>query len=231
MFENLKGLLFKETVWINTLRSMCAGLVYMILMLIAQPGGMPLYIPLLYPVLFPIAWLLFYIVSQILRIIKLGGIGSFMCMLASVPGDPLVYLLAKIKPALVPVKDFKFINFAPIILVFKDDVSIPETININDENKNETGKCPYSGRIIGDKEDSVMGFQWSTKGTIFTIDDDWNVKSNGKEIGFVDKIGQIRKGLKGDPNSTLPVGEEVIGIIKNGVFYINNTKVGELVQW
>ncbi|HOG19950.1 MAG TPA: hypothetical protein PKW37_05865 [Salinivirgaceae bacterium] len=230
MFKKFKGLLIKETLWINTLRSMCTGLVVMIPMLIAQPEGMPFFAPLLFPISAPIWLLIFVIVAQVLKIVKLGGVGSIMCMCMTVPGDPLVFLLSKIKPEIVPVDNFKFINFAPLVLVYKDDSYVSASSNSAEENINDTGKCPFAGRVIGDKEGSVMGFSWPTKGTIFEIDENWNVISGGRKIGYIDRIGQIRKGLKGDPNATMSF-EEIIGKIEHNMFYINNDKFGELVKW
>jgi len=93
----------------------------------------------------------------------------------------------------------------------------------------DTG-CPFAGRILVDKETEVLGFKWTAKETIFTIDNDWNVKSNGKDFGWIDKKGQIRKGIKDDPDATMSF-REIIGRVKNNTFYIDNNKVGELVKW
>ncbi len=228
MFENLKGLLLKETVWLNILRSVCAGIVLMIIsFFLPSDGNTPFYIKLLYPLVSPIVLLLFYGVAQILKLFNLGGVGNIMCMLVTVPGDPLLYALFKLKPEIVPVKSLNILNFVGLILVYSDD--IPESKNTS-LNKEELLSCPFAGRIIAEKKGSVMGFSWLTKGTIFNIDNDWNVISNGTSFGWIDENGQIRKGLKGKPSETLSPGS-IIGKIENGILYINKEKAGELVKW
>jgi len=228
MFENLKGLLIKETAWLNILRSVCAGIVWMIVsFFFINDVNSPFYIKLLYPLVFPFVLLIFYVVAQILKLFNLGGVGNVMCMFATVPGDPLLYVLFKLKPEIVPVKSLKIFNFVGIILVYSDNISASKNFS---SNKEEVLSCPFAGRIIADKEGGVMGFSWPTKGTIFKIDNDWNVKSNGTYFGWVDKNGQIRKGLKGDPEATLSQGE-IVGKIINDMLYLKNEKVGDLVKW
>lgn len=228
MFENLKGLLIKETAWLNILRSVCAGFVWMIIsFFLPNDANSPFYIKLLYPIGFPIILLMFYGVAQILKLFNLGGVGNFICMLITVPGDPLLFALFKLKPELVPVKNFNILNFAGIILVYNDDIPASKTPPATNA---EVLSCPFAGRIIADKEGSVMGFTWPTKGTIFHIDNDWNVTSNGKSFGWIDKNGQIRKGIKGNPIETLSPGS-IIGKIENNILYIDSDKAGELVKW
>jgi hypothetical protein len=228
MFENLKGLLIKETAWLNILRSVCAGFVWMIIsFFLPNDGNSPFYIKLLYPLVFPIVLLMFYGIAQILKLFNLGGVGNIMCMLVTVPGDPLLFVLFKLKPELVPVKSLNILNFVGIILVYSDNIPASKK---PPSTKRELLSCPFTGRIIADKEGSVMGFSWSTKGTIFNIDNDWNVTSNGTSFGWIDTNGQIRKGLKGNPIETLSPGS-IIGKIENNILYINSKKAGELVKW
>jgi hypothetical protein len=39
-----------------------------------------------------------------------------------------------------------------------------------------------------------MGFKYPASSVILTIDKDWNVTSNGKDYGYIDMDGNIRKG-------------------------------------
>jgi len=225
MFENFKGLLVKETIWLNTLRSVGAGIVWVILsFFIPNDGNTSFYTRLLGPIGFIFIYWLFVFFAQILKVINLGGIGSIMCMMASTPGDPLVYILFKIKPEFVPVEKFDILNFVGIILVYKND--IPAKVRAKQNTGNVT--CPYSGKIIGDKEGTVLGFSWPTKGTIFSIDEDWNVLAQGASYGWIDKNGQIREGIKGNPEATLSPGK-IIGKISNNIFYVNENKIGTLI--
>ncbi len=222
MFNNIKSLLLKETIIVNLLRSFFAGVVWLV---VAVAGGQANDSAVfLFPVVAPILLLVFYLLSQILRIIKLGGVGSLMCMLVAVPGDPLVFMLKQISPGLVPVQKFGFINFAPMIYVYQD------TAFVDKSKKASSEACPYNGRVIATKDGEVLGFSWPHKATIFTIDEDWIVKKEGSEFGWIDRDGQIREGLKGEIDATLSPGK-VIGRISNNKLVINNDTFGELHKY
>ncbi len=228
MFENFKGLLIKETIWLNALRSICAGIVWMILsFFMPSDANSPFYVKLFFPIAVPVLFLMFLVIAQILKMFNMEGIGNILCMFFTVPGDPLLYILFKAKPELVPVKSLNIFNFVSLILVYKDKPSIPNTQPTN-ENKGST--CPFAGRVIADKEVKAMSFTWPIKATIFVIDDDWKVSSKDSSFGWIDKNGQIREGLKGDPEATLSLGKIVGKIINNGL-YVNNEKVGDLVKY
>lgn len=122
--------MLKETLWVNILRSFCAGVVWIIISLFMQDDGNPFYYKLAYPVLMPFILGLFYIVSLILKLFKLDWVGNILCMIAAVPGDPIVFMLHKLKPELVPVKEYKFIWFVAIISVYDLDIkSKPKTLD------------------------------------------------------------------------------------------------------
>jgi len=102
MINNLKGLLVKETVWLNTLRSICAGIVWTVISLfIPNDGNSPFYLKLIYPIVFPVILLMSLGIAQILKLFNMGGVGNILCMLVVVPGDPLLFLLFNIKPKIV----------------------------------------------------------------------------------------------------------------------------------
>lgn len=222
MFNNLKNLLFKETIIVNLLRSFFAGIVWLIIALAS--GSANDSAVFFFPIAAPVLLLAFYLLSQILRIVKLGGIGSLLCMLVSVPGDPFVFILKQISPGVVPVQKFGFINFAPMIYVYQD------TVVVNKKPGKSTGACPYNGKVIATKEGEVLGFSWPYKATIFTIDEDWIVKKEGRVFGWIDRDGQIREGLKGEIDATLSPGK-IIGKIRENQFLINNDSYGELQKY
>jgi len=219
MFENLKNLLLKETIIVNLLRSFFAGVVWMIVSMASGSGADSSVF--FFPIAAPVLLLVFYLLSQILRIVKLGGVGSLLCILMAVPGDPFVFILKQISPALVPVEKFGFLNFAPMFYVYD---TVPAAKQAMGET---TDKCSYKGRVIAEKKGVVLGFSWPHAATIFSIDEDWLVKREGREIGWIDTSGQIREGFKGDINATLAPGK-VVGKIKNNRFFINNDIYGKL---
>lgn len=227
MFKNWKNLKIKETIWINLLRTFSAGVLFMVITFILRPPDMPLLAPLAFPFFFPIIFLAFFVVAQVLRVFKLGGVGQIMCMLFSVPGDPLMYILHNIKPHLVPVKEYSFFMLNSIILVYEDRIDeIEETHTYNSE---RSAECPFSGSILADKEGSVLGFSWPYKETIFTIDSEWNVKRDSINWGWIDNDGQIRKGIKSNPGETLSPGK-IVGKIQNDLFFIDGVKYGSLIK-
>ena len=218
----MKNLLFTQTLIVNLLRSLFAGVVWMIFAL--ATGSAADASVLFFPVVAPVLLLFFYLLSQALRIFNLEGIGSIACMFFSVPGDPFVYILRQIKPGVVPVDEFAIINFVGIIYVYDNGVIVEES------QSNATEKCPYKGKIVATKEGSVMGFSWPHQATIFSIDDDWLVKREGRNIGWIDTSGQIREGIKGDIEATLSPGK-IISKIQHGQLIINGEPYGKLASF
>lgn len=60
-------------------------------------------------------------------LVSLGGFASFagvivqlVAMLIILPGDPFVFVLHKIKPILVPVENYRFLNFVLMTFVLDD---------------------------------------------------------------------------------------------------------------
>lgn len=222
MFKNLA---ITETIWVNALRAFCAGIVIMLVsFFIPNETGAPFYTKLLTPFFMPLLYLLFFIISQILRLFNLGGVGNVLCMIASVPGDPLVYMLHQAKPEWVPVEKYQFFVFAGFISVYKDQIPKRKSERPVGERPES---CPFVGEIVADKEATILGFAYPSSSVMFTIDNNWNVYTKGKTFGYIDVEGNIRKGLKGDPKATL-AGGEIIGQIRSGSFYVNGKKQGSL---
>jgi hypothetical protein len=224
------NILLKETIWLNFLRSFLAGITFIIISFFLPNYEAPIIYVVLWPFFMPLFLLILYAFSFVLNFIGLGGIGSMMCMLFTVPGDPLLFLLWKVKPGLVPIEELKIFNFSCIILLY--NYNVPAKIkNIKNANDTKTKDCPYAGQVIADKEGSVLGFSWPSKTTIFKIDKNWNVfwKDSAQKFGWIDKNGQIREGIKDNPEAVLTPGK-IIGKITFGKFYINGKYTGELIK-
>lgn len=220
----MKNLLFTQTIILNFLRSFFAGVVWLIFALFTGTAADATV--LFFPLGTPVLLLFFYLLSQVLRIFNLEGIGSIACMFVSVPGDPFVYILKQIKPDIVPVDDFGIINFASVIYVYDNGAAVEEP---QEESQSDTAeKCPYKGKVVATKEGSVMGFSWPHEATIFTIGEDWVVKREGRNIGWIDTSGQIREGLKGDVEAPLSPGK-IISKIQHGQLVINGESHGKLI--
>ncbi len=220
----MANLLLKQTIWVNFLRSFCTGIIIAIVGFFMPTGAESIgFAVLLVPFFVPLIYFASYLLSFILKLFGLGGIGNIMCMLFSVPGDPLVFLLSQVKPELVPVENFKFLNFAGVYLVYQD--YIPNIVS-ESEVSNDLG-CPFKGVVIGEEETTVLGFNYPISSTIFNIGTDWVVSSQGKSVGYIDKDGQIRSGLKGDPNATLAPGK-IIGKIKFDKLWVDDKMIGTL---
>ena len=233
-FKNAR---FKETVWLNLLRGAAAGVVWMIILFIANPPEMKKATLLMFPIGLAIGMVtIMPIISWIFKVmgsmgIPFMGLGNVVIGLLAVPGDPILYVLHKIKPELVPVQDYRFITWNPFIVVTDDSVT---QMAIEETPKNVSiGSCPFKGRILADKDTTVLGFNWTAKQTIFEIHDDWKVTSpKDSSLGWIDTNGGIHKGQplgEIDPKATL--SSAVIAKIVGSSLYVGNNKVGEFVKW
>jgi hypothetical protein len=117
---------FKQIDWRATgvtaiLRSVCAGVVWFVVSLVAQ--GFHEALPML---TFPFVYLIVFTPIGLVTgwLSGLGvpyvGVVSILMAFAVVPGDPLLYALAKLKPDLVPIENPRFLNFAVILFVLRD---------------------------------------------------------------------------------------------------------------
>jgi len=213
MFKNLA---LTETIWINALRTFCAGIVIMLIsFFVPNETEVPFYTKFLFPFFVPIIYVGFLLIRQLLKVINLGGIGNVLCLIFAIPGDPLVYVLYKVKPQWVPVEEYSVFELTPYIKVFKDEFT---DLRSNKQGSKESDNCPFAGDVIVEKETKVLGFSYPAETAIFSIDNNWNVYSKGKSFGYIDVDGNIRQGLKGDPKATL-AGGKLIGQVRNGKFY------------
>lgn len=130
--------LFLPTLKINLLRGFFSGIAISILSLFIPGPPQPFYIFLLIPFFMPIFNLFWFILSYALELFKLGWAASIILFFSSVLGDPLLFILFKIKPEWQPIDKFNFINFAGMIRVY--ETNIPQ-VKRNDGN-NESQKTP-----------------------------------------------------------------------------------------
>jgi hypothetical protein len=232
----MKNAMVKETLIVNLQRGVAAGLVWMIVFLIKGSPETSRAMALMFPIGLPIGMItVMPIISGFFRMLtSMGvpfmGLGNVVIALLVVPGDPLMYILHKIKPELVPVQDYKFLTWNPFIIVMKSmEVG---TVEKGKKVVGETSeKCPHKGRVLADKDAKVLGFNWTAKQTVFEIHDDWTVTTpTDRSFGWIDANGGIHKGRplgKIDPKATL--SSNVMAKIQGSGLWVGNEKVGELV--
>jgi hypothetical protein len=97
------------TIWYNLLRAACAGLVLGILMFIFPQSADDRFTAIAAPLLWPIAFLVMFlpmgVVFSVLRKLPFVGLlAAFFALLAVAIGDPIVCVLHKLFPKLVPIE-------------------------------------------------------------------------------------------------------------------------------
>jgi len=131
--RDLDIVMWRATILHNLLRSLCAGIVWGTLMLVlllggADPAGAPpLGVVLFYPVVWPLGYLFVFLPAGLVSglLSRLGvpfaGFISIAFSLFIVVGDPLVWMLKRIKPQLVPVEAPRFFEFSVIVFVVDEE--------------------------------------------------------------------------------------------------------------
>jgi hypothetical protein len=233
-FENAR---FKETLWLNLLRGAAAGVVWMIVFLIKSPPDMSKAMLLTFPIGLAIGMVtIMPTISWIFKVmgsmgIPFMGLGNVVIGLLAVPGDPILYMLHKIKPELVPVQDYRFITWTPFIVV--TDEFVPQMAMEETAKTPSIGSCPFKGRILAEKDTTVLGFNWTAKQTMLEIHDDWKVTSpKDFSFGWIDINGGIHKGQPlGEIDQKATLSSAVVAKIVGSGFYVGNNKIGEFVNW
>ena len=110
------------TIWYNLLRAVCAGLILGILMFIFPQGTSDRFTAIAAPLVWPIAYLIIFlpmgIVFSILRSLPFVGLlAAFFSIVAVAIGDPIVCILHKLLPKLVPVESPPIFSFNLIFWV------------------------------------------------------------------------------------------------------------------
>lgn len=105
-------ILWKETLLVNVLRLICAGIAWtVILLLIGSSEAMMALVAI------PLGYTPFALLAMVLNRIGLGGLFSLAALLLAVPGDPLMFLLKLILPGLVPIQYYSPITWAYFVYV------------------------------------------------------------------------------------------------------------------
>lgn len=126
--ENFKAIQWGPTLLLQLMRSVSAGIVWTVILLAAGLGSQAFQaifmVPLYYLIGVPFVLLMIKAVGVIFGAIGFGwavdlGYGFFTLILALgiMVGDPILFFLNKIKPGLLPVEKFNFLNFTMILFV------------------------------------------------------------------------------------------------------------------
>lgn len=131
-FKNFHRIMWKETLWLNFLRAFCV-LPVLILFNVSQGTEAS---PLFYAA-YPFAYIfmaapLLILVKKMIIIIS-GELAGILMIIILIPlifisiagGDPIVFLIKKIKPTLVPVEKYPFISLDLFIFVLRDESYSP----------------------------------------------------------------------------------------------------------
>ena len=107
--RDFRNINWVPTIWYNALRAICAGLVIGILMLIFPQGTEGRFTAIAVPLVWPIAYFIIFlpmgIVFSILRNLPFVGLlAAFFSIVSVAIGDPIVCVLHKFLPKLVPVE-------------------------------------------------------------------------------------------------------------------------------
>ena len=116
---------WKSTLLLNFERAAAAGIVWTVVTLLTAPNNQSVTESLKMLYMFPLGYL-FGLMPIGLIAIKLGEqgiewakiVGGVISLLIVV-GDPIVYLLSKLLPHIVPVQQFKMFNRVLVLLVSK----------------------------------------------------------------------------------------------------------------
>lgn len=128
--RDFRSILWGPTLRLNLMRAVAAGVVVAVIVCIT--GGpnkadvssrlvMAMVMPLAYPIVYLVFMLPFGLLSLLLASLGVPFVGliSLVMSLYAAIGDPLMFVLSKLKPEWIPVDNFKFLNFVMIMFVLK----------------------------------------------------------------------------------------------------------------
>jgi hypothetical protein len=113
---------WKPTLILNVARAFCAGVVWSLIVLMSEGVGANFFIMLF---AFPLSYCLVILPVGIAARklsdsgVAWAGVVAAVCSVMVFIGDPLLFLLKKWAPRLVPVDDFKVINRVLVFLLYK----------------------------------------------------------------------------------------------------------------
>ena len=149
--RDFHSIAWKATLLHNLLRSFCAGLVFTVFYLIAEPSHSAGANALLVPFIIPIGYLFMYLPLGIIcgilaRVIPFIGLITFVCAFFVAPGDPLVWAISLVKPEWVPMHKPPFFSMALIIWLLKgDEVS---EVTLMDHRESTQSPPPLPSQIV-----------------------------------------------------------------------------------
>jgi hypothetical protein len=125
--RDFKNINWPATLKYNALRAAAAGIVWCIFQLMAGAGvhALPTIIA------FPIGYFIFLLPIGLVTAWLSGmgvpwvGLVNFLFALMLVVGDPLVFILKKMKPEFVPVEKTGFVNFKLVIFIIDEPLQPP----------------------------------------------------------------------------------------------------------
>jgi len=130
--RDFKKIMWGPTAQLNGIRVAIAAIVWFIILLCAaEPVGDALFV--LY--VLPLAFFLFFMPAGLVcgylasLDIPLVGWGVFLTAFIVIVADPLVFILHKFYPKLIPVDKYSFINFKIVIFVLDDKSQEIELVN------------------------------------------------------------------------------------------------------
>ncbi len=131
-FTNFNQIMWKKTLWINFLRAVCVLPVLVGFFALNDSlyfEVVPFFLLYTFLYLFLMAPLLIFLDRLVMITFSLTGlpiIGQIINALSALVfisgGDPIVFALSKIKPEIVPVQRYPFINFSVIMFVVKQEL-------------------------------------------------------------------------------------------------------------
>jgi hypothetical protein len=131
--DNFKDIAWGPTILLHLMRSVCAAVVWTIVAFACGAKAEALQILIMVPVGYLLGVpMIFGMLKIVAGIFSIAGLGEFANLgyafvsiigaLGIMVGDPILFALNKIKPGLLPVEKFWFINFCMILFVMKPGV-------------------------------------------------------------------------------------------------------------
>lgn len=121
MKRDFKQVQWGPTLQVNLMRAFAAGLIIFIATAIANQDASMWFIPLVLPIGYLIVYVPMGLIAEKLSEKGVPYVGWVTVIIALIVmiGDPIIYILYKFAPRLVPVEHFSFINFVMILFVLK----------------------------------------------------------------------------------------------------------------
>lgn len=128
--RDFRSICWGATIWYNTVRAFFAGIVIMAFLLLSDGYKDP--VQLITPIAWPFAWLIFFLpLGMILSLFSavpfVNLFAAFISFIAVGCGDPLVCIVHKMAPKMVPVAAPPIISFKIIFWVLNaSEISVSD---------------------------------------------------------------------------------------------------------